>query len=60
MVIFGYKVISISARSLLWEIQNYGITELVLTGLTCNIHGFSQLLKYQYFEVLVDHKAIEN
>ena len=24
-----------------------------------NIHGFMQLLHNQYFEVLVDHKAIE-
>ena len=37
--------------------QKYGIMELELTGLVCNIHGFSQLLKNHYFEVLVDHKA---
>ena len=35
------------------------ITELELTGLLVNIHGFMQLLHNRYFEVLVDHKAIE-
>ena len=35
------------------------ITELELTGLLVNIHGFMQLLCNRYFEVLVDHKAIE-
>ena len=33
--------------------------ELELTGLLVNIHGFMQLLHNRYFEVLVDHKAIE-
>ena len=32
---------------------------LELTGLLVNIHGFMQLLHNHYFEVLVDHKAIE-
>ena len=32
---------------------------LELTGLLVNIHGFMQLLCNRYFEVLVDHKAIE-
>ena len=35
------------------------MTELELTGLLVNIHGFKQLLCNRYFEVLVDHKAIE-
>ena len=39
--------------------KNFGITELKLTGLLVNIHGFMQLLRNRYFEVLVDHKAIE-
>ena len=30
-----------------------------LTGLLVNIHGFMQMLCNRYFEVLVDHKAIE-
>ena len=30
-----------------------------LTGLLVNIHSFMQLLCNRYFEVLVDHKAIE-
>ena len=40
--------------------KNFGITELELTRLLLvNIHGFMQLLHNRYFEVLVDHKAIE-
>ena len=39
--------------------KNFGITEMELTGLLANIHGFMQLLCNRYFEVLVDHKAIE-
>ena len=39
--------------------KNFGVTELELSGLLVNIHGFMQLLCNQYFEVLVDHKAIE-
>ena len=39
--------------------KNFGVTELELTGLLVNIHGFMQLLCNRYFEVLVDHKVIE-
>ena len=39
--------------------KNFGVTELELTRLLVNIHGFMQLLCNRYFEVLVDHKAIE-
>ena len=39
--------------------KNFGVTELELTGLLVNIHRFMQLLCNRYFEVLVDHKAIE-
>ena len=39
--------------------KNFGIIELELTGLLVNIHGFMQLLCNRYFELLVDHKAIE-
>ena len=39
--------------------KNFEVTELKLTGLSVYIHGFMQLLCNQYFEVLVDHKAIE-
>ena len=35
------------------------LTELELTGLLVNIHGFMQLLHNRYFKVLVDHKAIK-
>ena len=40
-------------------VQNYGVTELELTGLLANIHGFEQKLWNNYFEVIVDHKAID-
>ena len=39
--------------------KNFGVTELELTGLLVNIHSFMKLLCNSYFEVLVDHKAIE-
>ena len=39
--------------------KNFRVTELELTGLLVNMPGFMQLLCNQYFEVLVDHKAIE-
>ena len=39
--------------------KNFAITELELTGLLVNIHGLMQLLCNRYFEVIVDHKAIE-
>ena len=39
--------------------NNFGVTELELSGLLVNIHGFMQLLHNKYFEVLVDHKTIE-
>ena len=39
--------------------KNFGVTELELTGLLVNTHGFMQLLCNWYFEVLVDHKAIK-
>ena len=39
--------------------KNFGVSELELTELLVNIHGFMQLLCNWYFEVLVDHKAIE-
>ena len=40
-------------------VQNYGVTELELTGLLTNIHGFEQKLNNNYFEAIVDHKAID-
>ena len=39
--------------------KNFSVTELELTGLLVNIHGFMQLLCIRYFEVLVDHKVIK-
>ena len=39
--------------------KNFGVTELELTGLLVNIHGFMQLLCNRHFKVLVNHKAIE-
>ena len=52
-------VIGYHSKRLLKSAKNFGVTELELTGLLVNIHGFMQLLHNRYFEVLVDHKAIE-
>ena len=54
-----WVVISYHSKRLSKSAKNFGITELELTGLLVNIHGFMQLLCNRYFEVLVDHKAIE-
>ena len=53
-VVIGYH-----SKRLPKSAKNFGIAELELTGLLVNIHGFMQLLCNRYFEVLVDHKAIE-
>ena len=53
-VVTGYH-----SKKLPTSAKNFGVTELELTGLLVNIHGFMQLLHSRHFEVLVDHKAIE-
>ena len=53
-VVIGYH-----SKRLPKSAKNFGITELELTGLLVNIHGFMQLLRNRYFEILVDHKAIK-
>ena len=40
-------------------VRNYRVTELELTGLLANSHGFEQKLNNNYFEAIVDHKAID-
>ena len=54
-----WVVISYHSKRLPASARNFGVTELELTGLLVNIHSFMQLLCNHYFEVLVDHKAIE-
>ena len=54
-----WVVISYHSKRLPKSAKNFGIIELELTGLLVNIHCFMQLLCNRYFEVLVDHKAIE-
>ena len=54
-----WVVIGYHSKKLPKSAKNFGVTELELTGLLVNIHGFMQLLCNRYFEVLVDHKAIE-
>ena len=54
-----WVVIGYHSKRLPKAAKNFGIAELELTGLLVNIHGFMQLLRNRYFEVLVDHKAIE-
>ena len=53
-VLVGYH-----SKKLPPPVQNYGVTKLELTGLLANIHGFEQKLRNNYFEVIVDHKAID-
>ena len=54
-----WVVIGYHSKILPQSTENFGVTELELIGLLVNIHGFMQLLCNMYFEVLVDHKAIE-
>ena len=54
-----WVVIGYHSKRLLKSAKNFGVTELELTGLLVNIHGFMQLLRNRYFEVLVDHTVIE-
>ena len=53
-VLIGYH-----SKRLPDAVSNYGVCELELTGLVCNIHGFEHLVKDNYFEVIIDLKAIE-
>ena len=54
-----WVVIGYHSKRLPASVKNFGVTELELAGLLVNIHRFMQLLCDCYFEVLVDHKAIE-
>ena len=54
-----WVVISYHSKRVPQSAKNFGVTELELTGLLVNSHGFMQLLCSSYFEVLVDHKAME-
>ena len=54
-----WVVIGYHSKRLPESAKNFGVTALELTGLLVNIHGFMQLLCNSYFEVPVDHKAIE-
>ena len=54
-----WVVIGYHSKRLPKSAKNFGVTELELTGLLGNIHGFVQLLRNRHFEVLVGHKTIE-
>ena len=54
-----WRLLGYHSKRLPDAVRNYGVCELELTGLVCNIHGFEHLLKNNYFEVIIDHKAIE-
>ena len=54
-----WVVIGYHSKRLPQSAKNFRVTELELMGLLVNIRGFMQLLCNRYFEVLVDHKAIE-
>ena len=54
-----WAVISYHSKRLPTSAKTFGVTELEVTVLLVNMHGFMQLLLNHYFKVLVDHKAIE-
>ena len=54
-----WVVVGYDSKGLPKSAKNFGVTELELTRLLVNIHGFMQLLCNRYFEVLVNHKAIK-
>ena len=54
-----WVVIGYHSKRLPQFTKNFGVTELELTALLVNIHGFMQLLCNRYFEVLFNHKAIK-
>ena len=54
-----WVVIGYHSKRLPQSAKNFRVTELELMGFLVNIHGFIQLLCNRYFEVLVNHKAIE-
>ena len=54
-----WVVIGYHSKRLPKSAKKFGVTKLELTGLLVNIHGFMQILCNRYFEVLVNHKAIE-
>ena len=47
-----WVVIGYHSKRLPPSAKNFGVTELELTGLLVNIHGFMQLLHNRYFEDL--------
>ena len=54
-----WVVIGYHSKRLPKSAKNFGVTELELTGFLVNIHGFMQLLRNRYFDVLVYHKVIK-
>ena len=54
-----WVVIGYHSERLPQSAKNFGVTELELTRILVNIHGFMQLLHNRYFEILFNHKAIE-
>ena len=54
-----WVVIGYHSKRLPQSAKNFGVSELEMTGLLVNIHGFMKLLHNRCFEVLIDHKAIE-
>ena len=55
----SWLLIGYHSKKLPDAVRNYMVAELELTELYINIHGFIQILKNRYFEILVNHRAIE-
>ena len=55
-----YRLIAYYSKKLPDACSRYSISELELTGLTCNISAFKHLLRHVNFTVYVDHSALVN
>ena len=53
------QIVAFYSKKLPEPCSRYGITELELYGLTCNIVAFKHVLLHVYFEVFTDHSAIK-
>ena len=50
----------LSFKEITKDSSKHATTEIELMGSVGNMHGFIQLLKHHYFEVLAENNVIEN
>ena len=53
-----YRLVGFYSKKLPDACTRYSISELELTGMTCNISAFKHLLRNANFTVYVDHSAL--